>query len=271
MKMIKRIATCWLVLALPAFTQSPTTPAVAPAIESQGASDTVQSYEIVSIKPHKAESGSSPSGSLPDGSEWHDMPLFSLVSGAYGIIMDDQISGLPGWAKQESYDILVKVDAETAERWKKLSKKEREKEEQPMMRSLLADRCHFKAHEETKELPVYNLVIAKGGLKMKDAPSNEPPMASLSSGQMTLLAMGMDTIVAAFSSTEGRIIVDKTGLGDKKFDFELKWTPNEQPTADDAPPTFLTALEEQLGLKLVSAKGPVKVLTVDHMDRPSPD
>ena len=140
-----------------------------------------------------------------------------------------------------------------------------------MMRSLLADRCHFKAHEETKELPVYNLVIAKGGLKMKDAPSNEPPMASLSSGQMTLLAMGMDTIVAAFSSTEGRIIVDKTGLGDKKFDFELKWTPNEQPTADDAPPTFLTALEVQLGLKLVSAKGPVKVLTVDHMDRPSPN
>jgi uncharacterized protein (TIGR03435 family) len=65
--------------------------------------------------------------------------------------------------------------------------------------------------------------------------------------------------------------VDKTGLGDKKFDFELKWTPDDRSLADDSAPSLLTALEEQLGLKLVPARGPVEVLIIDHMERPSPN
>ena len=139
------------------------------------------------------------------------------------------------------------------------------------MQSILADRCQFKAHQETKELPVYDLVIARGGLKMKEAPPNETSMEMMSGDQMTVHAMTIDTTVSTFAGTVGRIIVDKTGLGDKKFDFELKWTPDDRSSADDSAPSLLTALEEQLGLKLVPARGPVEVLIIDHMERPSPN
>jgi len=232
----------------------------------------VHTYEVVSIKPNKAGSDSAGgTQSKPDGFEDTNFPLSLFVFGAYGVSIDSQVAGLPGWARQENYDIVAKVDADTAERWKKLSSKERLKEERSIMQSILADRCQFKAHQETKELPVYDLVIARRGLKMKEAPTNETPMEMMSGGQMTVHAGTIGTIVSAFVGTGGRIIVDKTGLGDKKFDFELKWTPDDRPSTDDAAPSLLTALEEQLGLKLVPAKGPVEVLIIDHMERPSPN
>jgi uncharacterized protein (TIGR03435 family) len=65
--------------------------------------------------------------------------------------------------------------------------------------------------------------------------------------------------------------MDKTGLGDKKFDFTLKWTPDDQHGTADAGPSIYTALEEQLGLKLVAAHGPVETVVVDQMEKPSPN
>jgi uncharacterized protein (TIGR03435 family) len=99
---------------------------------------------------------------------------------------------------------------------------------------------------------------------------------------MTAHAIKISTIVGQFSGTDGRLVIDKTGLGDAKYDFDLTWTPNLFPNdqratdqrataAGDAPPSLYTALEEQLGLKLVPAKDPVKVLIVDHIERPSPN
>jgi uncharacterized protein (TIGR03435 family) len=239
---------------------------------TQSSSNEVHTYEVVSIKPNKA--GTLSAGGtrvLPDGFEYMNIPFSIFVKGAYGLNLDSQVAGLPGWAREENYDIVAKVDAETAEKWKKLSRKERREEEQPMKQSILADRCQFRAHEETRELPVYDLVIAKGGLNMKEAPPNETPMVMMSGDQMTVHAMKIDTIASTFGGTVGRMIVDKTGLVDKKFDFELKWTPDDRPPADDSEPSLFTALEEQLGLKLVSAKGPVEVLIIDHIERPSPN
>jgi uncharacterized protein (TIGR03435 family) len=270
MRNFARIGTYWLALVMPLPAELPASPG-AQSIGTEGTSDNVISYEIISIKPHKADSNSAAMRSLPDGFEWINRPLSSLVWGSYGIIMDSQVSGLPGWAGQENYDIVAKVDADTAERWKKLTRKERLEEEQPMMRSILSSRCQFKAHQETKELPVYDLVIARGGLKMKEASANETPTEMMSDGQMTVHAMAIDTTVSAFAAMEGRMIVDKTGLGDKKFDFELRWTPDDHPSADDSAPSLLTALQEQIGLKLVPARGLVEVLVIDHMERPSPN
>ncbi len=201
------------------------------------------------------------------------MPLKSLIYSAYGIIMDSQVKGLPEWTESEPYDIQARVDADTAAAWQKMMRKEREKQEQPMMQALLADRCQFKAHQETLELPVYDLVIAKGGLKMKESLPNEAGSERLSTdGAVAVHAMPVSTLEYAFSGSLGRMIVDKTGLGDKKFDFELKWTPDDRLGANTAPdeaPSLFTALEEQLGLKLVPGKGPVDVLVIDHMERPS--
>ena len=269
MRKVILIGACWLFLPMPAFAQG--TSAGAQPKGTQGASEKVHSYEIVSIKQNKTVNDPAGMRSLPDGFEWTNIPLESLVRGTYGIIMDSQVSGLPDWARRENYDIVAKVDADTAERWKKLSAKERGEEELPMMRSILADRCQFKAHQETKELPVYDLVIAGGGLKMKEAPANEVPTETMNGDQMTVHAMTIDTIVLAFPYTVGRVIVDKTGLGDKKFDFELKWAPDDRPSSDDAAPPLLTALEEQLGLKLVPARGPVEMLIIGHLERPSPN
>ena len=103
-------------------------------------------YEVVSIKPDKSDQSGSSMYSLPDGFRWTNFPVVSLVRAAYGISMDNQIEGLPGWANSDPYDFEVKADEKTTETWKSLSYKERYKKEEPMMQSLLADRCQFKGH-----------------------------------------------------------------------------------------------------------------------------
>jgi uncharacterized protein (TIGR03435 family) len=231
-----------------------------------------QAFEVVSIKPDKSGSPAETMQRMRDGFRWTNFPVSTWVRNAYGVIMDSQIVGLPGWANSEPYDIEAKADAETAEAWKKLPYKEREKQQQLMMQSLLADRCRMKVHRETREMPVYDLVIAKGGLKMKEAPVDEKDAEAMYPGKMTAQGLSTDSLVGGFSGMVGRMIVDKTGLGDKKFDFELKWTPDDRRAADnaaDAGPSIFTALEEQLGLKLVPAKGPVEVIVIDHIERPS--
>jgi uncharacterized protein (TIGR03435 family) len=100
--------------------------------------------------------------------------------------------------------------------------------------------------------------------------------ASMTSGKVSAHAQSIDTILTAFSGEVGRLIVDKTGLDRKKFDFELKWTPDNERAAAAAPegeagPSIFTALEEELGLKLVPSKEPLDVLVIDHIERPSPN
>lgn len=273
-KLILFSASC-LLLAAHAFAQStaPAQPQNSQPAATQQQANNHYAYEVVSIKPSNPEAHGSGTQSRPGSFALTNMPLALLIKDAYDLIIDSQLVALPNWAKDDGYDIVAKADQDTAERLNNLPRKERRKEEQRMEQSILADRCRFKAHQETKELPVYELVIAKSGVKMKDAPPDEPGSETMRSGQMAVHAMSIDTIVEGFAGTDGRLIVDKTGLEDRKFDFELKWTPEEQRATapDDAPPSLYTALEEQLGLKLVPAKDPVKVLIVDHIERPSPN
>jgi uncharacterized protein (TIGR03435 family) len=132
-------------------------------------------------------------------------------------------------------------------------------------------------------LPAYDLVIAKGGLKMKEAAPGEAASffwkhfstfsdAGQSEGYtITATARAVTALGLAQSlpSNAGRIIVDKTGLGDKRFDFELKWSSDQEAPADKGGtgPAIFKALEEQLGLKLEPAKEPVDTFVVEHMER----
>jgi uncharacterized protein (TIGR03435 family) len=263
--MASGLAICWLAAVAVAWAQSGAPVASAVGGEKQPA------FEVVSIKSNKSGDPGSSTYRLPDGFRNVNMPLATLVRSSYGIIMDEQIVGMPAWAQSERYDVEAKVDADTAEAWKKLAWPERLKQEQPMMRALLADRCNLKVHHETRLAPVYDLVIAKGGVKMKEAAPDEGNSEGLGPGKMTAHAASIDSLVYGFSGLLGRLIVDKTGLGDKKFDFALTWTPDDRRAADpaNAGPSLFTALEEQLGLKLVPAKGPVEILVIDHMERPS--
>ncbi|HEY6488136.1 MAG: TIGR03435 family protein [Terracidiphilus sp.] len=231
-------------------------------------------YEVVSIRPDKSSNLGGEVQSMRDGFRWTNMPISPLIHDAYGVPMNNQIVGLPAWVNSDPYDIEAKVGADTAEAWKKLTIKERRKQQNLMLQSLLVDRCQLKFHRETREMPVYDLVIARGGLKMKEAAADEINAGeSMSSSNMTANAQSTESIVAAFSGEVGRLIVDKTGLEGKKFDFEVKWTPeNVRAAADtEAGPSIFTALEEELGLKLVPSKEPLDVLVIDHIERPSPN
>ena len=256
---------CWrcvMLLLLPGSLALPAQTSVKPDV-----------YEIVSIKPSKPGSPEGVMQTLPDGFRNISYPLNTLLYNAYNIdIRVNQVVGLPSWADSEPYDVEAKVDADTADAWKKLGDKERWKREQPMLQALLADRCKLKVHFETKELPVYDLVIAKGGLKMKEAKPDEQVSEELTAeSRLTGHAIAIDTLAFILEGTDGRLIVDKTGLGEKRFDFDLQWTPDDQPMTADSGPSLFTALEEQLGLKLAPSKGPVNVLVIDHMEKPSPN
>src|SRR5262249_33246983 len=129
-------------------------------------------YEVVSMKPSKAGTPTSLS-SLPNGFRDTRTTISHVFRNAFGIFYDKQIIGLPQWTQSDPYDIEAKVDVDTAARWSNLTSAERRNEERPMMQTMLVDRCKLKFHYEIKELPVYDLVIAKSGLKMKEAPKSE--------------------------------------------------------------------------------------------------
>jgi uncharacterized protein (TIGR03435 family) len=196
--------------------------------------------------------------------------LGSLVETAFGVFEENQLSGLPGWATSDPYDVNAKMDDETAAALKKLSRKDRMKQTQLMLQALLADRCQFKFHRETRLLPAYDLVIAKGGLKIKESlPKEGPGRSTAGPGTIAMEGITIEVLAASLSRTVGRFVVDKTGLGNKRFDISLTWTTDEQQGTADAGPSIYAALEEQLGLKLVPSKAPVETIVVDQMEKPS--
>jgi len=229
-------------------------------------------YEVVSIKPTRAGTASASVQTLPDGYRSLNMPLTNLIVSAWAVGPWMEFSGLPEWARSDAYDIEAKVDDATAEAWKKMPPDAVWKQQQAMMRALLAERCGFAAHWETKEGPVYDLVIAKGGVKMKEAaPGEASGMTGSGGAKGQHLSAHAATVadVMGFAGDAGRKIIDRTGLGGKKFDFALDWTPDAMQSAEDPGVSIFTALEEQLGLKLAPARGPVETLVIDHMERPT--
>lgn len=229
-------------------------------------------YAVVSIRPHK-DNGNYSHWWTPtrDGYEAYNVQAFDLIFAAYELTSPSQLIALPQWGYQDSFDLDARLDDDAAAAYQKLSERERRDQAAPMLRSMLADRFKLKIHHETRELPVYALVVAKGGFKLQQAqgPENLYGMAT----NRGLIHISRGPIGARFivglSGELGRIVVDRTGLTGY-YDITLKWTPDGSPTSDpNAPPDLFTALEEQLGLKLVSTKAPVDVLVIDHVERPT--
>lgn len=240
--------------------------------DGPAASDPGLTYEVASIKPTRAGTMTASVQTLPDGYRSLNMPLTNLIASGWAMGPWMQFSGLPEWVKSDTYDIEAKVDDATAEAWKKMAPDAVWKQQQAMMRALLAERCGFAAHWEMKEGPVYDLVIAKGGVKMHDAAPGEASGATGSGGAKGRhLSAHAETVadVVGFAGDAGRKIIDRTGLGGKKFDFDLDWTPDAMQSTEEAGVSIFTALEEQLGLKLVPSRGPVETLVVDRMERPT--
>jgi len=249
-------------------------------------------FDVVSIKPDKTGGGMIRVMNRPDGYSATNISLKMLIQAAYGI-REDLISGTPGWAESTRYDIDAKVDGADVEALKKLSPEQRRLILQP----LLADRFKLKVHTETKQLPVFELVVAKGGPKLKEATAGDTyangikgpdgvgrgGMVRMGRGQLTAQGVPMTSVVNILSQQLHRTVIDKTGLAGK-YDLELNWTPDEgegmgpppgggQPHGDAPPegsgPSIFTAIQEQLGLKLQSGKGPVDTLVIDHVEMPT--
>ena len=153
----------------------------------------------------------------------------------------------------------------------------------PMLKALLEERFQLKYHQETKELPVYSLVVAKGGSKLKPSESKQPgPQMRMGRGQVNAKGANLAMIARMISQQMGRDVIDKTGLTGT-HDLNLEWTPEPGqgggpggppppgalPPADSHGPTLVTALQEQLGLRLESTKGPLMIIVVDSIAKPT--
>ncbi len=221
-----------------------------------------------------------------------NMTLKMLIEEAYDV-KDSQISQAPPWFDSAHFDIEAKPEDAVAAAIDKLPRDQRQKRLRQMMQGLLADRFKLSLGHETKDLPIYALVVAKNGPKLKvsdfkppEHPETMPPPTrgrgqppgSMSMGPGSITSTGNELAVLASALSNagelGRIVVDKTGLTGR-YDFTLKWTPDSQRQADATSPpdpssaSLFTAIQEQLGLKLEPQKAPMDVLVIQHVEKPS--
>ena len=228
-------------------------------------------FEVASVKPNN--SGSPRSGtSIPPGGRFEstNVTLHQLMKVAYDV-RDVQIVGGPAWGKSDRFDVVGKIP----EGVPPTSVHE-------MVQSLLVDRFKLITHKEAREQPVYALVLSRPDRKLGpgltvtgcagDRCGNTSTNESNGSGAVRGVSRSMSDIAAWIADRVDRDVVDRTGLAEK-YDFELRYTSaridRTLPSGDM--PSLFTALQEQLGLKLESARGTVEIIVIDSVERPTPD
>ncbi len=272
-----------------------------------GVGPPLPSFEVASVKPSR------PGETIFSEFTWSGFTVRSetakwLITFAYAAhspkanLSDDQLSGGPGWINFEPYDILAKVEDSRAEKLRQCTMGEIGVEIRLMVQSLLADRFKLKVHHETKQRPMYALVVARGGPKFLPTRFTLPqPATAKPSGQggkplppetpgmrryrLGGPVMNLAALLSGFPAI-GRQVVDKTGIeGNYVFDFEVPLaqfqlattsgpdgrisTSGSSPSSESSGASIFTLLQEQLGLKLVPTKGAVDVIVIDHIERPS--
>jgi bla regulator protein BlaR1 len=271
------------------------TPVVAGLMNSpqeQGA-DNVPTYhfEVSTIKPNNTRVSRGNPGFTADGYRADYFTLRALMFQAYGM-QSFQMLGGPAWMDTDFYNVEAKMDGPTAEALSKLRPDQLKVARQKMLQSLLEDRFGLKIHRETKEGPVYLMVVAKGGSKLhepKPLSDNEKFLnadgtpqqgfAELTRAGLIVKGYSASKIAILLSHEVKRPVLDKTGLTGA-YDFTLEWgrdipmvAPPDGDTSDAAvlpmAGSIFTAIQEQLGLKLESGKGPVEYIVIDHVEKPS--
>jgi uncharacterized protein (TIGR03435 family) len=266
----------WLVLvafclSLPQSTPGQSPNPIGPTQTPEATATKLPEWDVVSVR--QAEPGNCLEGSgmmvRKDGVHAFCLSLNALIQIAYGISEPSRIVGAPDWTKSGGgWNIDAKVAGEDAAAFSKLSPIDRNR----MVQMLLADRFHLKAHIEKREMPVYDLVIAKGGSKLKEATEEEANKAMLRGavpGKIECISMPLSTLPYFLNRELGRPTVNKTGLTGK-YDFTLEYVPASKAAIDETGgPSIFTAVEEQLGLKLEPAKEPMDVLVIDSIEPPA--
>ena len=229
-------------------------------------------FEVASVKPDEpsdkpGEIRVAGGGRLDLG----EVTVKMLVEQAYAI-SGYRIYGGPSWFDSARYSIVAKAADEAGNLTLDQMR--------PMLRTLLADRFHLTVHREEKDLPMFRLVVSKGGPKLRKSLVSGPPKSRMGMGRITDEKASLDTLASELGQQLGRFVSNQTGLkGD--FDFHVEWTPDPgqniggdsdtPPPAGADGPSIFTALQEQLGLRLESGKGPVEVIVVDRVEKPDED
>jgi uncharacterized protein (TIGR03435 family) len=306
--MIGKILAVWVVGVGMAVGQTAPVSASAPVAAGAAAAAPAKAYafEVVSIRQNisgpqmfRGQTGMPQFGPTADGYRMTNMPLILPLITAYvpqvgGTAMygQDQVKGLPDWFMSERYDIDARIADEDRAEWQKPEAQKAML--QAMLQTMLAERCKIVVHRESKEVGVSSLVVAKGGPKFKETdPTVEHPdgfklpsggtmvmnFSNSANRTMSFYGASMASFASIMSSfgNGGRPIQDKTGLTGK-YDITLKSgammgssenEPQSATAASDPGASITSLLQEQLGLKLVSEKGQVETLVIDHMERPS--
>jgi uncharacterized protein (TIGR03435 family) len=267
-------------------------------------------FEVASVRPNTSGAARMGSQTLPGGRfNAINVVLRSLIINAYGLQDQQQLVGAPDWVSSEHFDIVAKAEGEIGppisrdgpSRYQLLLrslledrfklKTHTEQREVPIY-SLVRARADGSLGRELKPSTVdCDAVMAArkaSGPPAPPKPGERPQCgARVTFGEIAVGAQPLSELVSALVPNVGRIVVDRTGLTGK-YDLYLKWTPDRilqraAGTPADEPirvngveidrngPSIFTALQEQLGLKLESGRGPVEALVIDHIERPSPD
>jgi len=221
-------------------------------------------FAVTTVKPNKAEGVASYWRNTPDGFTAISTPVAFIMS-AYEIRMPQLVAGLPAWAGSDAFEIVAKMDPDTIAALAKLPQPEQWQQKDKMLQALLADRFALKVHRTTKEMPIYVLTVVDAAKLKKSA--GEINGSSSYSGKLTAHGMSMETLAFNLTNTLGRTVENQTGLTGG-YDFTLAWAPDGADASDPRPSLF-TALEEQMGLKLKPAQGPVDAIVVDAISPPS--
>jgi uncharacterized protein (TIGR03435 family) len=263
-------------------------------------------FEVASVKPNNSGDGRVMFANQPGGRfTATNVTLKLLIRNAYQL-QDFQIVGGPNWINSDHFDIVAKAEEGTPPETPSLDRTGPTRI-QLMIRALLADRFQLVAHNENRELPIYALVLARSDGKLgpelrksevdcaamsaargragTPPPPPGPPQPGerlpcgirIGMGNLSVGGAPLSQIANALANFLGRTVLDKTGLAGN-YDANLSWTPDqmpqrppgapEPPPIDPNGPSVFTAVQEQLGLKLDSQKGPVAVLVIDRAERP---
>jgi len=265
--------------------------AVLCALTLVGAAQQAPRFEVASVKPNQGSSGISTWGLLPSGRfVATNSQLRSLIVNAYGTLHERLLGG-PDWIDSDRFDILASAPAGTSDNTMLT-----------MLQTLLADRFKLVLRREAREMAVYSLVIAQSDGRIDKAllpvdckashteskvvvGKGAAPACSYlitrqpGTGMVTYQSGGvsLNELANTLSRRVGRPVINRTGLAGE-FQFELSWLQDLQGGPAAAPaaspndgPTLFTALQEQLGLKLESSRGPVDFLVIESVERPTPN
>jgi uncharacterized protein (TIGR03435 family) len=245
--------------------------ALAPAAFAQGDSVNPKAltFEAATIKPTKATNSGWNLNSIPDGYTAKNVSLLKLVGEAYGIFDPKLLSGGPSWMDSDKFDLEAKFDLSQIPDAKSLTYRQRA----DMLQTLLADRFNLKVHHETKQFPVFNLVISKGGPKFQQTKPEKVDSygVGITCHHHAGAAEGcsMANLADTLSYPSGRTVIDKTGLKGL-YDYTLSGPSAYQAASpDSSTPSIFTTLEEQLGLKLEPSTAPLDVLVIDSAEKPT--